>query len=91
MPIPAGPCMIAESNGVLSVGDRLASWGKDGALRFWSLDGTALPGGAVDVNPGGIGGVLRVGDRLVSWGGYPAIWFWSLEGAALPGQKRPPL
>jgi hypothetical protein len=31
--------------GVLPVGERLVSWGSDGAIRFWSLEGAALAGG----------------------------------------------
>jgi hypothetical protein len=69
--------------GVLPVGDRLVSWGRDGAVRFWSRDGAALPGGAADAHYGGVKGVLRVGDRLVSWGGDGAIRFWSLEGTPI--------
>jgi WD40 repeat protein len=71
--------------GVMLVGVRLVSWGEDGAIRCWSLDGAALAGGASDAHASGVNGILPVGDRLVSWGGDGAIRFWSLNGAALAG------
>ena len=71
--------------GVLPIGDRLVSWGADGALRFWSLDGAALAGGATDAHFGEVWGVQVMGDRLVSWGEDGVFRFWSLDGSALPG------
>jgi WD40 repeat protein len=65
---------------VLAVGDRLVSWGDDGAILFWSLDGASLAGGAVDAHSGRVGGLLPVSDQLVSWGDDGAIRFWSLDG-----------
>ena len=72
-------------SGVLPVGDRLVSWGEDGTIRFWSLDGTPLDGGAADAHSRSVSGVLPVGDRLVSWGGDGAIRFWSLDGIPMGG------
>ena len=67
-------------NGVLQVGERLVSWDDDGALRFWSLEGERLPGGADDAHKAGINGVLQVGERLVSWGADEVLRFWTLAG-----------
>ena len=31
--------------GIQQIGDRIVSWGWDGALRFWSLTGQPMDGG----------------------------------------------
>ena len=71
--------------GVLAVGERLVSWGWDGAIRFWTREGTRAEGGDDNAHRGGVGGVLAVGERLVSWGGDCAIRFWTREGARAEG------
>jgi WD40 repeat protein len=71
--------------GVISIGDRLVSWGKDGAIRFWSAAGERSSGGDDNAHASYVGGVLSLGDRLVSWGGDGAIRFWSAAGNRLPG------
>ena len=63
---------------MLALADRLVSWGDEGGIRFWSLEGTPLPGGAADAHSGWVGGVLALGDRLVkvfSW--YDNEWGFS--------------
>ena len=72
-------------NGVRAVFERLVSWGRDGAIRFWSADGERLSGGDDHAHAGDVDGVLAVGERLVSWGGDGAIRFWSADGERLPG------
>jgi WD40 repeat protein len=65
---------------------RLVSWGGEGAIRFWDLEGHPLAGGALDAHFGGVEGVLVLdNERLVSWGEADcAIRFWDLEGRLLP-------
>jgi hypothetical protein len=74
-----------EVSGVLVLGDVLVSWGRDGAIRFWSRAGEPRPGGPAAAHQGGVWGVLALGDRLVSWGGDGAIRFWSYAGEPRPG------
>jgi hypothetical protein len=62
----------------------LVSWGDDGAIRFWSLDGAPLPGGRSDAHSGFVWGVLPLHDRLISWGSDAMIRFWGIDGVPLP-------
>ncbi|PBB30300.1 AAA family ATPase, partial [Mesorhizobium sp. WSM3882] len=66
--------------GVLALANRLVSWGFDGAIRFWSLQGEACSGGDAEAHAHGVRGVLPLANSLVSWGGDGAIRFWSLQG-----------
>jgi len=68
---------------VLALADRLVSWGDEGGIRFWSLEGTPLPGGAADAHSDVVRGMLALGDCLVSYGQDGAIRFWSSEGNPL--------
>ncbi len=81
--------------GVCVAGNRLISWGLDGAIRFWGLDGSSLPGCIDHAHDGPIKGVCVAGNWLISWGsdwgGYAnAIRIWRLDGSfvrtlAVPG------
>ena len=70
---------------MLALADGLASWGWDGAIRFWSLTGEPRSGGDPSAHEGGVLGVLALADGLVSWGHDNAIRFWNLAGEPRPG------
>jgi WD40 repeat protein len=72
-------------NGVLSLPDKLVSWGREGAICFWSLAGELTSGGNPNAHADGVEGVLSLANRLVSWGGDGAIRFWSFAGKPLAG------
>ena len=65
--------------------DCFVSWGGDGTIRFWTLDGDPLPGSIAEAHPSNVKGVLPLEDRLVSWGADGAIRFWTFDGDPLPG------
>jgi hypothetical protein len=78
--------------GLFRVEGHLVSWGWDGAIRYWSLNGEREPGGHERAHKVlGVDGVLRLGDRLVSWGwGWDRlVRFWTLDGAPLACWIRP--
>src|ERR1700759_1035189 len=54
--------------GVEALSDRLVSWGWDGALRFWSLEGGKLDGGAERAHNAVMGILTLLDGRLVTWG-----------------------
>jgi hypothetical protein len=74
-----------EVQGVLAPSDRLVSWGRDGAIRFWTLAGEPLLGGDPAAHQGKVQGILALADGLVSWGWDGAIRFWTLAGEPLTG------
>ena len=80
--------------GVLAVQEYLVSWGKDGAIRFWKLDGGSL---GIDIeNAHAFGRVFDVvcfGDLLVSHGSDGIICVWRLNATLVrvivpPGGAR---
>jgi hypothetical protein len=75
--------------GVLALVDGLVSWGHDGAIRFWSLDGEPRPGGDPKAHEGEVWGVLALADGLVSWGRDGVVHrSQHLRLSSLPTQKR---
>jgi WD40 repeat protein len=75
-------------------GERVVTWGRDGTIRWWRLDGTPLktvlahdhptaPGTSEDT---GVHGVLRLDDgRLLSWGVDKTAKLWSDGGDLIGG------
>jgi WD40 repeat protein len=75
--------------GILALGDRLVSWGADGAIRFWTHQGQPLSGGDSKAHLATVKGMLILKERLVSWGIDGAIKFWTHQGEPLPGGACP--
>jgi AcrR family transcriptional regulator len=70
---------------VLALADGFVSWGRDGAIRLWTLAGEPRPGGDPEAHRGGVYGVRALTDGLVSWDRDGAIRFWTLAGEPRPG------
>ncbi len=81
----------AGLDGALALpGERILTWGRDGTIRWWHVDGTLLktalahahptqPGSAEDT---GVHGVLRLDDgRLMSWGIDKTAKLWKNDGS----------
>lgn len=66
---------VSFSCGVLLMGDRLVSWGDDGAIRFWSDKGEPIE---LVVVPGDIAGTMMADqERLVVPG--RTIWIYNIQ------------
>jgi hypothetical protein len=66
---------------MVALADGLVSWGRDGAIRFWSLSGEPRPGGDPTAHQGGVRGLLAMADGLVSWGEDNIVRRWRIDGA----------
>jgi WD40 repeat protein len=71
-------------SGMLSLGDCLVSWGEDGALRFWSLEGQTLGRDIERAHGAGrVRDVALLGDVFVSLGYDGTIIVWRFDGTAI--------
>ncbi|MCJ2186233.1 WD40 repeat domain-containing protein [Novosphingobium beihaiensis] len=70
---------------MLAYGDKLVSWGADGAIRFWDASGKLLTDEGEDRahKAMSVGGVIAHGEGLVSCGGLGSIRFWDASGKRL--------
>jgi WD40 repeat protein len=71
-------------SGMLSLGDCLVSWGEDGALRFWSLDGQSLGRDIENAHGAGrVRDVVLLDDVFASLGNDGTIIVWRFDGTAI--------
>ena len=81
----------AGSWGCWGSGDRLVSWGWDGAIRFRDRDGICSRGGDAHAHADWVSGALGLGDRLVSWSGGETARSASGTGTAIASRAATPM
>src|ERR1700736_3462075 len=69
----------APVRGAIELSDRLLSWGRDGTVRFWSVEGAPI-GEALSAHDGGVAGATVLSNGCILTGGNEGAILWNADG-----------